>query len=154
MKLWEIRPVEKKCVYLRTTYYVPDDSEIAAGKRFFMDEMYRWGRCVVRSETKPQHHDLDPYRFPFQLSDYEVDDQESDDGCSLEFVFDEDDEWTEEEKQYIEGLWEEDSWTAFEDNEIYVDECDAYYAGPLEVTEMGEVNDVPPPATGGWPFST
>lgn len=154
MKLWEIRPVEKKCVYTRTTYYVPDDSEIAAGKRFFIDEMYRWGRCTIRSDEKPQYYEDDPYGFPFELSDYEVEDQESDDGCSLDFVYDEDDEWTEEEKQYIEGLWEDDSWSAFEDNGIYADDCDTKYYGPLEVTEVGEEPDTPPPATGGWPFGT
>lgn len=151
--LWEIRPEEKKCVYMRTTYYVPDDSEVAAGKCFYIDEMYRWGRCVVRSNIKPTQHPDDPYSFPFDLSEYEVEDQESDDGCSLDFVFDDADEWTEEEKQYIEGLWEEDSWSAFEDNGIYADECDTQYYGPLEVTCVDETPEPEKPkATGGWPF--
>ena len=152
--LWEIRPEEKKCVYMRTTYYVSDDSEIAAGKKFYMDEMYRWGRCVVRSDEKPTYNTEDPYGIPFELSDYEIDDQESDDGCSLDFAFDEDDEWTEEEKAYIEELWEQDQWSAFDENEIYADDCDTQYYGPLEITC---VDDTPEPAetpkpTGGWPF--
>lgn len=151
--LWEVRPVEKKCVYLRTTYYVPDDSEVAAGKRFFIDEMYRWGRCTIRSDEKPQYHEDDPYGIPFELSDYEVEDQESDDGCSLDFTFDAEDEWTEEEKQYIEGLWEDDSWSAFEDNGIYADDCDTEYYGPLEVTCIDDTPEPEQPKpTSGWPF--
>lgn len=151
--LWEVRPSEKKSVYIRTTYYVSSDSEIAAGKRFYMDEMYRWGRCVVRSDAKPEYNTEDPYSNPFDFGDYEIEDQESDDGCSLEFEFDEFDEWTEEEKQYIQELWDEDQWSAFDDNEIYVDECDTRYYGPLEITC---VDDTPEPETpkptSGWPF--
>lgn len=156
--LWEVKTTEKKCVYTRTTYYVPDDSEIAAGKCFYIDEMYRWGSCIIRSDTKPEHHNDDPYRFSFQLSDYEIEDQESDDGCSLEFVFEEDDEWTEEEQQYIESLWDEGSWSSFEDNEIYADEYVTEYVGPLEVVciddtpepEKPQGSDVP----NAWPFPT
>lgn len=151
--LWEVRPIEKKCVYMRTTYYVPEDSDVAAGKRFFIDEMYRWGRCTVRSDIKPTHHEEDPYGIPFELGDYEIEDQESDDGCSLDFVYDEDDEWTEEEKAFIEDLWEEDSWTAFEDNGICADDCDTEYYGPLEVTCIDDMPEPEQPkATGGWPF--
>lgn len=151
--LWEVRPEEKKCVYMRTTYIVPSDSEIAAGKVFYMDEMYRWGRCVVRSNDKPQQHADDPYSYPFNLSDYEIEDQESDDGCSLEFVFEDGDEWSEEEKQYIEDLWEEDLYSAFEDNGICVDDCDTQYYGPLEITCIDNtIEPEKPKPTGGWPF--
>ena len=151
--LWEVKPIEKKCVYMRTTYYVSDDSEVAAGKKFYMDEMYRWGRCVVRSDVKPEHDAEDPYGNPFELSDYEIEDQESDDGCSLDFEFADEDNWTEEEKAYIEDLWEEDSWSAFDANGIYADDCDTQYVGPLEVAC---VDDTPEPEapkpTSGWPF--
>lgn len=151
--LWEVRPEEKKSVYIRTTYYVSDDSEIAAGKKFYMDEMYRWGRCVIRSDVKPEYNKEDPYGNPFELSDYEIEDQESDDGCSLDFVFDEDDEWTEEERAYIEDLWEEDGWSAFDDNEIYADDHDTQYYGPLEITCVDDTpeSETPKP-TSGWPF--
>lgn len=149
--LWEVRPVEKKCVYTRTTYVVPEDSEVAAGKTFYMDEMYRWGHCVVRSNDKPTQHPEDPYSYPFELSEHDVEDQESDDGCSLDFEFD--DEWSEEEKAYIEDLWEEDQWSAFDDNGIYADECDTQYVGPLEVTCVDETPEPEAPKpTNGWPF--
>ena len=149
--LWEVRPEEKKCVYIRTTYVVSADSEVAAGKVFYMDEMYRWGRCVVRSNDKPEHHPEDPYGIPFELSEYEIEDQESDDGCSLDFVFE--DDWTEEEKAYVEDLWENDAWSGFEENGIYADECDTEYYGPLEVTCVDETPEPETPKpTSGWPF--
>lgn len=150
--LWEVRPIEKKCVYVRTTYIMPDDSDVAPGKTFYMDEMYRWGRCIVKSDTKPEAHPTDPYSNSFRLDDYEVEDQECDDGCSLDFEFEDDDDWTEEERKYVEDLWEEDSWSGFDDNEIYVDECETQYVGPLEVTCVDETPAEEPKPTGGWPF--
>lgn len=149
--LWDVRPTEKKSVYTCTTYYMPDESEVAPGKVFYMKEMYRWGHCIVRSDEKPAQHPTDPYSFPFELSEYETEDQESDDGCSLYFEFG--DEWTEEERQYVEDLWEEDQWSAFEENEIYADDCDTEYVGPLEVTCVDETPEPETPKpTGGWPF--
>lgn len=151
MKLWEVKTTEKKCVYQRTHFIVSEDSSVAAGKTFYMDEMYRWGRCVVRSDEKPTQSE-DPYAFPFELADYEIDDQEADDGCSLDFEFEESDEWTEEEKQYIYDLWAEDGWSGFEENDIYSNDCDTEYVGPLEITEVGEVPDQPTQTKGTWPF--
>lgn len=150
--LWEIKTAEKKCVYQRTHFIVSEDSDVAAGKTFYMDEMYRWGRCVVRTNDKPTQAE-DPYADPFELSNYEVDDQECDDGCSLDFEFDDDDNWTEEEKAYIEDLWERDGWMAFEEEGIYSVDCDTSYVGPLEIVCIDEtVDEVAPLAKGTWPF--
>lgn len=154
MKLWEIKTVEKKNVFQRTHFVVPSDGEIAAGKTFYMEEWYRWGRCVVRSDEAPTAA-VDPYKYPLDLGDYDVDDQECDDGCYLEFSFEEDDEWTEEERAYIEDLWEEDGWCSFEEHGIQSDDCDVEYHGPLEITEVGEVDDTPPHGSdvkNAWPF--
>lgn len=150
MKVWEIKTAEKKNVFQRTHFVVPSDSPIAAGKVFYMDEWYRWGRCVVQSEEKPVAAE-DPYQTPFELNDYYIDDQECDDGCSLDFVFEDDDDWTEEEQQWIYDLWEQDSWSAFEENGIMSDDCDTQYYGPLDVEMVGEVPDAPT-TKGTWPF--
>lgn len=151
--LWEVKTAEKKNVFQRTHFIVERDSAVAAGKLFYMEEWYRWGRCVVKSAFKPEAHE-NHYNIPFELNDYYVEDQECDDGCSLQFTFEDDDEWTEEEKQYILDLWEQDSWMAFEENGIYTDDCDTEYYGPLEVEC---IDDTPEPVeekkpSGGWPF--
>lgn len=149
--LWQVETKEKKCVYQRTHFEVPDDSEYAAGKTFYLDEMYRWGKCTVKSDTKPEHHPTDPYSNSFDLNDYEVEDQECDDGCSLDIVYG--DDWTEEEKQYIENLWEEGQWSAFDENGIYCSDCDTEYVGPLEVTLIDDTPEEPKPAPKAtWPF--
>lgn len=148
--LWEVKTAEKKNVFQRTHFVVPADSDVAAGKTFYMDEWYRWGRCVIRSDDKPIV-DEDHYKYPLDLGDYDVDDQECDDGCSLQFVFEEDDGWTEEEMQFIEELWNQDSWTAFEEYGIMSDDCETQYYGPLEIVC---IDDTPEPEQpkGTWPF--
>ena len=149
MKLWKVKTAEKKNVYQRTHFIVPADSDIAANKTFYMEEWYRWGRCVVRSDDKPIV-DEDPYKFPFDLGDYDIDDQEADDGCSLDFSFEEDDQWTEEEKAYIEEMCIRDR-----ENGIQSDDCDVEYYGPLEIECIGEVDDTPPHGSdvkNAWPF--
>lgn len=156
--LWRVETKEKKCVYQRTHYEMPDDSPVAAGKTFYLDEMYRWGHCIVRSDTKPQHHPEDPYSNSFDLGDYEVEDQECDDGCSLDIEFEDGDEWTEEERKYVEDLWDEDSWSAFEEHGIYCSDCDTEYIGPLEVTCVDETPEPEKPhgsnVSAAWPFTT
>ena len=150
--LWEIKTVEKKNVFQRTHFRVPDDSDVAAGKTFYMEEWYRWGRCVVQTDEQPQVAE-DPYQLPFELNDYEVEDQECDDGCSLVFSFEDSDEWSEEEKQWIDDLWEQDNWLAFEENGIMSDDCDTEYYGPLEITCVDETPlPEPTPQTRKWPF--
>lgn len=151
--LWEIKTAEKKNVFQRTHFVVPDDGNVAAGKTFYMEEWYRWGRCVVRTDDKPTINE-DYYKIPFDLNDYYVEDQECDDGCSLDFAFDEQDDWTEEEEQYIRDLWEQDSWMSFEEHGIQSDDCDTEYYGPLEIEC---VDDTPEPeekpaTKGTWPF--
>lgn len=149
--LWEIRPVEKKNVFQRTSWIVGDGAEMAAGKTFYMEEWYRWGRCIVESDTEPTVSD-EPYTIPFELSDYEVQDQESDDGCTLDFVFPEDEGWTEEEKQFVQDLWDEGAWSSLEENDMYTDDCDTEYYGPLEIVCIDSTPSEKPKATGGWPF--
>jgi hypothetical protein len=151
--LWQVGTKEKKCVYTRTHYEMPDDSPVAPGKTFYIDEMYRWGHCTVRSNTKPEQHPEDPYSYPFRLDEYEIEDQECDDGCSLFFEYEEDDEWTEEEKEYVQDLWDEDSWSAFDEHGIYCSDHSTEYVGPLEVTCIDDTPEEPKPAPSAtWPF--
>lgn len=149
--LWEVKTLDKKNVFQRTTFTVPSDGEIAAGKIFYMVEWYRWGRCVVRSNEKPTHIEEESYQIPFELGNYDIEDQELDDGCSLDFMFEDEDGWTEEEKQYIHNLWEEDGWLSFEEHGIEADDCDIDYYGPLEITCIDETID-PEKPKGTWPF--
>lgn len=151
--LWEIKTVEKKNVLQQTTFVVPSDSEIAAGKTFYMTEWYRWGRCVVRSNEKPTYNESVAYQIPFELGKYDIMDQECDDGCSLDFTFEDTDDWTEEERQYIHDTWEEDGWLSFEEHGIESYDCDTDYYGPLEITCIDDAPEEPKPTPKStWPF--
>lgn len=147
--IYEVRPVEKKNVYTTSYYTMPDDGP-AAGKMFAIEEMYRWGRCTVETD-EPITIQEDPYKIPFDFDDYIVLDQEMDDGCSLDFVFHGD--WTDEEKEYIESIWDQESYSGFDEKGIYIDETESYFYGPLEITLIEDGNkEEDLPKTGGWPF--
>jgi hypothetical protein len=154
MALWRVKTAEKKNVFIRTTYLTPEEG-IAAKKTFFMEEWYRWGSCLIRSDEAPTVAE-DPYQSPLSLDDYEIEDQEADDGCSLVFSFPEYDNWTEAEKQYIEDLWESGE---FYDQEFWVEEHETQYYGPLDVEQESddeEEDEEPPtsPPAPTWPFSS
>ena len=150
MAQWRVRTAEKKNVFIRTTYHIGEEG-VAANKTFFMEEWYRWGSCLITSDDKPTESDQ-PYTIPFCLDEHEVDDQEADDGCSLMFEFPEYDAWTDEEKQYIEDLWENGE---FYDQDFWVEDSETEYYGPLEVELVDSTEDTPPsppPAGSSWPF--
>lgn len=148
--LWEIKTAEKKNAFQRTYFDVPA-GQPGAGKRFAMDEWYRWGWCTVRTDVEPKADGDDPHENPLELGDFELEDNNMDDGCSLSFDFPESENWTEEEIEYIERLWEQDGWLAFEENGIEAGDCDIHYYGPLEVTCI-DATPEKPKAKGTWPF--
>ena len=152
MKLWNVSTTEKKNVFQRTHYTVSADCQLAANKTFYIEEWYRWGNCVVQSEVCPTAAE-DPYQLPFDLSDYVVEDQECDDGCSLMITFEEDDQWTDEEMKWVLEIWDNDSWSGLEENGIYCEDCDTQYYGPIEAFLLEERPDEPvKPTSGSWPF--
>lgn len=149
---YEVKTVEKKNVYTTSTYSMPDEG-IAAGKTFYIYEMYRWGEATLEVEGDiVLEESSDPYGDPLYLDSYNVIDQNFDDGCSLEFGFEDDDEWTDEERVFVEQLFENDSYTGFDDHGISCDDFSAKFYGPLEIkvasVEEREVKE----AKGTWPF--
>ena len=130
--IYEISTKEKKNVYTTSYYKMPDEG-VAAGKTFRMEEMYRWGKVTIESD-EPITESSDPYKFPLEVTGYDVLDQEMDDGCSLYFKFD--DTWTDEEKQYIEDIWETECYSGFDEKGIWLDEVDTEFYGPLEIEEV------------------
>jgi hypothetical protein len=151
MAYWRVKTAEKKNVFIRSTYRLYDKEGVSTDKFFFMEEWYRWGSCLIKSDKAPEAAE-DPYTDPLCLDDYETEDLDSDDGCSLMFEFPEG--WTDEEKQMIEAAWEtgEDFYeiTECEDHEVQ-------YYGPLDVDfvsdEEEEEQQPITPSNATWPFS-
>lgn len=151
-RTYRVKTAEKKNVYITTHYDMPDEG-IAAGKSFTMQEMYRWGNCIVVTENEELNAEDYSYVEPFVLTDYEILDQDSEDGCSLEFEFG--DDWTDEEKQYVEDLFDRDSFSGLDDNGIYISDSDTEYYGPIEIELIEKVKIPDGPAkqpAKAWPF--
>ena len=125
---YQIETTEKKNVYIRTECTMPGDGP-AADKKFFTEEWYRWGSCVVEAEERPCASE-DPYTTPLRLDEYEIVDQNSDDGCTLDFIYG--DDWTAEEKAYVEELWDNGGFYDI----VYIGDVETVYYGPIEVTEV------------------
>ena len=152
MTTWRIETNEKKNIYTRQVMVVSDDSPVAAGKTFYIDEWYRWGYVVIEQNEKPLQND-DPYKFPLDVTEFEVVDQSFDDGVSLQIEFE--DDWLEDERLWIESMYEEEGWAAFDERGIYMEDVETQFYGPVDITC---VDDTPtpdpepiPPGT-GWPF--
>lgn len=129
-----IETKEKKNAYTYTTFEMPDEG-VAAGKTFVIEEMWRWGKVTIESEDKPEQDD-EPYKFPLYVSEYDIVDQEFDDGCSLDFVFGEG--WQEAEKDYVKNLYDDDGLMSFEEHGIEFDDQEIAMYGPLTITESKE----------------
>lgn len=150
--VYKVKTAEKKNVFTTSTYSMPDEG-VAKNKTFYINEIYRWGEATLEVEGDCVVEAFeDPYNDPFYLDSYNIIDQDFEDGCSLEFKFEEDDEWTDEEKAFVEQLFDNDSYTGFDDHGIYCDDFSARFYGPLEIekghVEEREVEEV----KGTWPF--
>lgn len=133
MKRYKISTAEKKNVFIRSECVLTDGPY--EGKTFYMSEWYRWGNAIVEvdDDADPPAASEQPYDCPLELDSFDVIDENSDDGCSL--LFDFDDDLTEEEfAQYIDELWNSGEFWEIVDIE---DRSTEYY-GPLEVEELNE----------------
>lgn len=132
MATWRISNYEKKNA-IEIEYWSKD------GKGFRHITGFRWGNFRYEGEDRPEV-DLDnEYGFEPYGQDEEWELESLEDGCWAEFEFDEDD-WTDEEKQEIEDLWEEDSYNALEDIGCVNTETEIILRGPLllENLDTGE----------------
>lgn len=150
--LYSISTQDKKSVVQFETFHYTDDN----GKlwEFQIESGYRWGTASIVTDEEPKA-DEDPYTNGFVVSDYEVYDMNMDDGCWLFFHFP--DDMPEEVREHLEGLWEEDGYSGFEDNGIHMWECETIFYGPLEVQLIDDTPSEPAPAPDPskptWPFS-
>ena len=130
MALYKVSTAKKKNVFIRTFYTARNGP--AVGKVFQTEEWYRWGSCTVEVDEgdDPPTVNEEHYENPFLLEDWMIVDQEQDDGVTFQMQFG--DDWTEEEKEYIEQLWDNgDFW----DN-VEIDDMWTEYYGPLDIEKI------------------
>lgn len=120
---YKISTNEKKCV-IEKNFYVKDD------KSFYIEQGYRWG--YFTTNEKPDLENYNPEEG-IMIYNYDVDDHSFDDGCWIEFYYD--DEITEEEREAIENAWEEDWYEGLNNLGWVDDEYEVWFLGDLEVAE-------------------
>ena len=121
---YKISTIEKKSV-VEKNFYVKDD------KTFYIEQGYRWG--YFTTDEKPDLENYDP-NIGLMIYEYDVDDHSFDDGCWIEFYYD--DEITEEEREQIENAWEEDWYEGIEASGWSEGDSEVWFHGELEVEDL------------------
>lgn len=147
---FRISTEDKKSVVVTETF---DKTIDGVTYTFDIETTWRWGSAVVSGE------DLEESDFHqeggFELTGWEIDDQNYDDGVALWFNYS--DNFTDEMKEEVERLWEEDGYSGLEENEWYMCDVETWFYGPINVelleereTEEEEESSSDKPK---WPFS-
>lgn len=121
---YKISTSEKKSV-IEKNFYEKD------GKSFTVEQCYRWG--YFTSDEKPDLENYNPEEG-VMIYDYGVDDHSFDDGCYIDFIYD--DDITEEEREAIENTWEEDWYEGINELGWHEVETEVWFYGPLEVEDL------------------
>jgi len=131
MTLWQVSTKQKKCVFEHELFQ-KDDWVIRRISGF------RWGTILITTEDDnppvfeqtdgPGADAVDMYNTDY---DYELD--SLDDGWYEDFIFP--DDMSEEERERLEQLWEDDYYAGWEEDgwDHYDTEC--WFHGPLEITK-------------------
>ena len=128
MKLYRIETKDKKSIKQVETWTHPD------GRIFYVDQLWRWGHVVIEVEDD-QEFDVEynsVNEFGFEVDDYAIQDQEMDDGISLDFNTDGDQSLLAE----VDEMWDTDGFAAFEEAGWSFEECETTMYGPLLITEI------------------
>lgn len=117
-----------------------------------IETTWRWGSAVVSGDDL-QESDIHQ-EGGFEITGWEVDDQQFDDGVACWFNYSEN--FTDEMKEEFESLWNEEGYSGVEEDGWWMDEVETWFYGPLsvELVEEVEVEEQPEDDTKPkWPFS-
>lgn len=159
MATYTLSPKYKKSA-IEVTYWTKDSVTI---KRI---EGYRGGTFYCESDTRPEISLEDNDELSVGFADCGTADcwemEELWDGCWADWEFP--DDVSEEEQERIEALWDEDSYSAMEEDGWYNSDTDYVFQGPLSMTCDGvelsdaesdgedESDDLPHVPSNAWPF--
>ena len=128
--MYKVSTVEKKNV-------VEKESFTKDGKFAIIKQGYRWG--YFTTDEKPDLENYNPEEG-LMIYDYNVEDHSFDDGCWIEFEYD--DELTEEEQEEFENAFNEGWYEGVEGLGWEQDEGEVWFHGDLEVEEVIEDDGV------------
>ena len=125
--LYVIKNVTKKNVYCTETWSNPDTDE-----EFEIEEMFRWGETVLRltdEEYKEIVQDMTE-GVPITVTNYDIEDQNLDDGCAMDFAGDA------EIVEKVEAIYDDGQYMALEDAGFYHDDSVVTYYGEVSLEKV------------------
>lgn len=137
MTVWRVSPENKKSVE-ETEIWVKD------GLTIRRTTVFRGGTFFVETNNDEMPDDIDPANPDgINMYDYFSDNAENGaeleslwDGCSETFEFP--DDMDEEERERLEELWAEESYSGWEGEGWMNDETECWFYGPLEIVKDDE----------------
>lgn len=120
-KKWKISTIDKKSI-VDTWHFIKDGDDDKWAK---VEEHWRWGYVVVESMKKPK---IGTNEDGFNIYDYDVWDQETDDGVGTWFTYSDSvsaEEQAEFENAYWEGfdILENAGWLDEENERVFIGPC-------------------------------
>jgi hypothetical protein len=128
MATWKLSNLEKKSCIEREHWTHPDYDEPITRETGF-----RWGTFYCESDEKPDIDLANPNGYSVYDSDYDWELDSMDDGCWEDWTWP--DSIPEEERERLEALWEEDSYSAWEEAGLYNSDTDVELIGELSLEE-------------------
>ena len=127
MAVWQISNYYKKEAVERQ-FWTKNDLKI------IKSEGFRWGTWECESDEKPDIDLNNPDGYELMFTEYDWDMVMIDDGCWLEWNWPEG--MSDEERERIEQLWEEDWFEGLESDGWTNDETEHWIYGPIKLVNM------------------
>ena len=146
---YKISTQEKKSIVHVETYTKTIDGEECEVK---IEQTWRWGYVII-SDVEDAIDPANPDGL--MVTDYSIDDQDLDDGCSLWFYFS--DNTPEEARELFESAWDEEGYSGIEDLGWNQWDTEICFHGPLDVELLEQIEEEEEPEESSdkptWPFS-
>lgn len=124
MATWKLTNAYKKSAVERQ-FWVKDGVVVSH------DTGYRWGWWTCESDEKPDIDLKNPDGFELFCADQEWEMEEMTDGCWSEWQWP--DDMSEEERERIEALWDDNWFDGMESDGWVADDCEHWIYGPLRL---------------------
>ena len=127
MATWVLTTAEKKNVEEIEFWYKD-------GKIIKRTTGFRWGTVYCESDERPDIDLENPDGLEVFATDYDFELDNLDDGhyCEVEYP----DDMSEEEQERMDELWDEDSYSAWEEKGWSNDDTETWFHGPLDLEQQ------------------
>ncbi len=129
MATWKLSNLEKKNCVEREYWTHPKYSQ-----SIVRETGWRWGTFTCESDEQPDIDLANPDGYTVYDSEYDWELDNMDDGCWADVTYP--DDMPDEERERLDELWEEDSYSAWEAEGLYNADTDVLLVGELSLEEV------------------